>query len=377
MPQKKRVLEADEDNDNDNDNNSNSNSKATEQPLLKLVKKSATHGNNNNADLSFSVEIFNSHIFRNLVESVTAIVPEATFNIISEQLHKKKWSGIAVNEADTANVCDVTARMICDEVYINKNRSADNTNVSFRVNTELFRTLIAGMRSGNSLKIFQKQNSDDVHLLGFDSNSHNHTYAVSMPTLVQDRPSRVLPRMKYHHMIDLKVNMLRSILKTAQNNKVDAKNLRFTIYETVLDDNKKLSVTEVSFDAGVAGPKVSHRFNAITEVTTDADGNIEVNHCDDEIPDDIEVTEENKIFTACYNLKRIHDIIKPMDAETIVIRFHNGPQVKVMQIQYPLGGGLEAGVCSFVLMPLSENDEIFDDDAPTNDAADEKTNKES
>eukprot|EP00965_Chrysotila_dentata_P005289 173779-Pleurochrysis_carterae.AAC.1 len=156
---------------------------------------------------------------RKVMEVISNVLDFTSFCVKSTPRHC-----IEIDSIDTAKVCMVQVRMDASAT-----KGLDDRTAHFCVRSKLFLTCLSSSPAHYTLEISKLKTSTSILLVCYEQFSNSHRYEVEMKTLNDDSVALELPTMTYNYIVEMKLHMFRSIVKTALNLKSDLMNIQVLV----------------------------------------------------------------------------------------------------------------------------------------------------
>ena len=288
----------------------------------------------------FFLVFYDSDLFKTLISVVHPILKEIQFKVVA----KKSMRGITVNSIDENKSAMVVARLPADEMF-----AEEMSEQKFCVTSESFASMVKALKSNCCLEIRREKRSSRIDIRCYQPAKKNYESSIQIPTLNKDDDE--VPQMKildYNFILDIDLNILRSITRVASNGGVSAQNIRFLISERNLDDATKITRVTISMDAPEGNPSMDHTFRFKTSMENDAQQTVlKIDDClnEEEVARLVEEEEMVNLYDQRFSTKYLQTLLKPMDRDKVQLRLSpNRPLV----LTYPVG---PEGYVNFLLAP--------------------------
>jgi hypothetical protein len=304
-------------------------------------------------DNDFFVLFHNSTPFKTLVELIHQVLENIHFRVVDRiQKNGQRFRGITVNSMDPKNVSMIVARLKADEVYPD-HLSEQN----FCVSSDAFSSLVKIIKPGCCLELKRPKNDANIKIKGYNANRKNYESSSSIPTLDIDDKPFPLDTIDYKFVVDINLQILKSITKVAQNTNINALNINFKIYEGVDEKNEtKTTKVCISLDADDNHPTTSHTFRSVTK--WDRQNSIQTVIKTNESTEDEEDMNNDETLSLVldenFSTKYLNLFLKSMERQIITLKM--SPK-KPLVIIYPLAADDDVGYCTFIVAPgIKEGD---------------------
>ena len=285
--------------------------------------------------------------FKDLVDLIHPVLEQINFNVIERMTKKGQlFRGITVNSMDPNKIAMITARLRFDTIFP-KDLGQDQ---DFCVSSASFPGMMGSIEKGSSIEIKRLKSGNDVIIRGFNANVKNNESIVSFPTIdyVKDKSEEFrFDTMEYKYSIDIELSALRSLVRIAQSQQINARNIEFKIYELVNPKaGVKINKLSISYDSGPNIVKLTKHFFSKTQWDRNTKQTvITSSDYSEEIGDDTRMV---LVLFEKFTAKYMNLFLKSMDRPIINLLISNG---KPLVIIYPLNGGEDVGRCNFILAP--------------------------
>ena len=301
----------------------------------------------------FFMTLNNCTPFKDLVDLIHPVLERINFNVIERMTKSGKiFRGITINSMDPNKIAMITARLRFDTIF----PEILDVDQDFCISsTTSFTEMIRSFERGSSMEIKRVKSGNDIIIRSFNPNVKNNESIISFPTIDNSTDNNEEYRfntMDYKYSIDIELSALRSLVRIAASQSINARNIEFKIYELVnAKSEEKINKLCISYDSGPTVSKMTKNFFSKTKWDREKKQTVITSS---DYSDEQEIEDETRmelVLSENFTAKYLNLFLKSMDRQIINILISNQ---KPLIIIYPLNGGEDVGRCNFILAPSNK-----------------------
>jgi hypothetical protein len=212
------------------------------------------------------------------------------------------------------------------------------------------------IKSGCCLELSSPKDGDCVKLRGYNAGKKNFESSICVPILDLENESVALDTLDYKFIVDIDLQIFKSIVKVSQNSKINAETVNFKIYEHVDEKNEnRLNKITVSLNMdNKLYPSTSYTFWYMTK--WDRSDSKQTVIKNSELVENEEIHLDNcplnLVLNEYFSTKYLNMFLKSMERPLITLKMSPG---KPLVITYLLSAEEDIGNCMFIVAPSLNN----------------------
>jgi len=289
----------------------------------------------------FKLKLDASGSFKTLINIINPVLAECEFEVVKID---GEFMGLSIKSLDGSHTAMVIARLLFNEVYINPSL---NGKCKFRVNMP---TILIVMQSipESSIEISRLKGDNYVNITSQDMNKSKCKSKI--PLIVGNGDEcKTLKMIGYKHVVEIDLQKLKNIVKTATSTTVACDDVQIRILEGLSQD-KKISHIKMGIGNN-EGLQIEYDYRSVTTWAKDVDRKLIVIQNDDKIDDNFNdpECEMQEVYNEKFSAKLLQNFLRAIDRTKLQMRLASA---RPLVITYQLVGGEDnISRVNFILAP--------------------------